>query len=85
MKDRLVLDVYQQIMRWLEGNIEVPAGKNILTIPVKANDKLHDLRFRRVALMGGASRADSLDKEGVSIPYDPNWESLLKIEGLING
>jgi len=45
--------------------------------------KTFDLRFRKVAVMGGTAYAQCLDDESITILYDPHWEDLMKIEQLL--
>jgi hypothetical protein len=51
--------------------------------PLDPSCSTGQLRFKREVLMGGRSRALSLDTPGFVINYDPNWETLLKIGELI--
>jgi hypothetical protein len=72
------------------------SGRDILTIPVVAPKPNYssnpadtlgktatELRFKRVNTMGGGRWAESMDKAGIRINYDPNWNTLLKIEELL--
>jgi len=94
-KDPRTQEIYRTLMMWLANRGPNTA---ILTIPVKtpgpapydaiepdlsALVKMFQLRFRKVAVMGGTAYAQCLDDESITILYDPHWEDLVKIEQLL--
>jgi hypothetical protein len=59
-----------------------PSGVGGLQAVVAARPA-REIRFRKVQMMGGAVRAESIDKPGLFINYDPNWAAYLKIEEIL--
>jgi hypothetical protein len=59
-----------------------PAGFSEVPLDPSA-PTLRLLRFRLGKGMGGTAWADSMDREGVRIHYDPNWEAYMKIDELL--
>jgi hypothetical protein len=86
----LARDHFRAIMRWLEsrGNTFQGSPADILEIPVNfAGDPLRTIKFRRVMIMGATSvtsYAQSVDREDLKVYYDPNWEVIDKLVGLMN-
>lgn len=82
-KSYTVTSIYETIQRWLDGKITGDIRTGHLIIPVNIPGAVKELRFRRQVIMGGTSRAQSMDDDSIVIPFDPNWESLLKIQKLL--
>lgn len=80
--DNRPADIYRQIMLWLEGKLPTQTNQT-LVVPIKGGDKVRELRFRRVVGMNAIKWAESIDNPLVQIHYDPNWDVLERIAGLI--
>ncbi len=78
----LIGEVYAQIMNWLETG-QGPTGSTRQVLSVAVSSGTRTLRFRRRDGMGGLVWAESMDAPDVEIHYDPNWNALQKIEGLL--
>jgi len=85
MCQREVTEIYEKIQAWLGGQEtgDLKTGNLIFELPpAEEGGTPRLMRFRRQILMGGHSRAVSMEDDAVWIPYDPCWESIRKIERL---